>query len=315
MKRNAVQFQKGLSLNEFLQTYGDEDKCFDALFRLRWPDGFVCPSCGHDKSCHLNTRKLRQCYRCKRQTSVTAGTIFESSKLPLTVWFQAIYLLTQSKKGVSAMHLHRQLGISYNAAWRLKHKLMQVMLERDGQKRLSGRVQMDDAYLGGERSGGKRGRGAEGKTPFVAAVQTTEQVRPQRVKLSAVKGFRKSEIRKWAQRHLAAGTHAVSDGLRCFDAVAEAGCTHEAIVSGGGRAAVEKDEFYWVNTVLGNLKTALRSSCHSFDAKYAQRCLAEFEYRFNRRCRYRLADMVPRLAFVALRTPPMPERLLKHGLC
>ncbi len=87
----------------------------------------------------------------------------------------------------------------------------------------------------------------------------------------------------------------------------------DAAYLGGERAAVEKDEFYWVSTALGSLKTALRSSCHPFDAKYAQRCLAEFEYRFNRRCR--LADRVPRLAFVALRTPPMPERLLKHGLC
>ena len=76
---------------------------------------------------------------------------------------------------------------------------------------------------------------------------------------------------------------------------------------------MEKPEFYWVNTVLGNLKTALRSSCHSFDAKYAQRYLAEFEYRFNRR--YSMPDMIPRLAYVALRTPPLPERLLKHGLC
>jgi len=267
MRRNAVQFQKGLSLNEFMKKYGDEDQCFDELFKLRWPDGFVCPNCGHDKSCHLNTRKLRQCYRCKRQTSVIAGTIFESSKLPLTVWFQAIDLLRQSNKGVSAMHWHRQLGIAYNAAWRMKHKLMQAMLERDGQQRLSGLVQLDDAYLGGARSGGKRGRGAEGKTPFVAAVQTSEQGHPQRIKLSVVKGFRKSEIRKWAQQHLSDGTHAVSDGLRCFDGIAEAGCTHEAVISGGGRAAVEKDEFDWVNTVLGNLKTALRSSYHSFDAK------------------------------------------------
>ncbi len=211
------------------------------------------------------------------------------------------------------MHLHRQPGISCNAAWRMKHKLMQAMLERDGQKRLSGLVRMDDAYLGGVRAGGKRGRGTEGKMPFVAAVQTSGQGHPQRIKLSVVKGFRKSEIRKRAQRHLSDGTHAASDGLRRFDAVAEAGCTREAIAGGGGRAAVEKDEFYWVNTVLGNLKTALRSSYHSFDANCAQRHLAEFDCRFNRR--YRLADMVPRLAFVALRTPPMPERLLKHGLC
>lgn len=312
MKRNTVQFQKGLSLNEFMELFGDEEKCFQALFKWRWPNGFICPNCGHDKSCHLNTRKLRQCYRCHRQTSVIAGTIFDSSKLPLTIWFQAIYLITQTKKGVSAMQLHRQLGISYNAAWRMKHKLMQVMVERDEKRPLSGLVQMDDAYLGGERSGGKRGRGASGKTAFVAAVQTSEEGHPQRVKLSVVKGFRKSEIAQWATQHLSNGAHVVSDGLSCFDAVEQAGCTHEAVVTGGGRASVEKPQFYWVNTVLGNLKSALRSSYHSFDPKYAQRYLAEFEYRFNRR--YSLPDLIPRLAYVALRTPPMPERLLKHRL-
>ncbi len=93
--------------------------------------GFKCPSCGHDKSCQLSNRKMQQCHRCCCQTSVTAGTIFESTKLALTIWFQAIYLITQDKKGTSAMKLHRHLGISYNAAWRMKHKLMQVIMERD----------------------------------------------------------------------------------------------------------------------------------------------------------------------------------------
>jgi len=80
MRRNAVQFQKGLSLNEFMKKYGDEDQCFDELFKMRWPDGFVCPNCGHDKSCHLNTRKLRQCDRCKRQTSVIASWEFLTTR-------------------------------------------------------------------------------------------------------------------------------------------------------------------------------------------------------------------------------------------
>ena len=243
MKRNPVQFQKGLSLNAFLEHYGKEEKCFDALFKLRWPDGFICPNCSHDKSCHLNTRKLRQCYRCHRQTSIIAGTIFESSKLPLTIWFQAIYLLTQTKKGISAMQLHRQLGISYNAAWRMKHKLMQVMLKRGEKQRLSGLVQMDGAYLGSERSGGKRGRGASGKTPFVAAVQTNDEGRPQRIKFSVVRGFRKPDITRWAEQHLTAGSHVISDGLKCFDAVTQAGCVHEAVITGGGRTAVENRSF------------------------------------------------------------------------
>ena len=90
--RNPVQFQKGISLNEFLSFYGTEEQCFEALYRWRWPNGFVCPNCGHDRGCQLTTHKLQQCYRCHRQTSITAGTIFEATKLPLTVWFQGLYL-------------------------------------------------------------------------------------------------------------------------------------------------------------------------------------------------------------------------------
>ena len=96
MARNPVQFQKGISLNEFLSLYGTEDQCFDALYRWRWPNGFVCPHCGHDRGCQLNTHKLQQCNRCHHQTSITAGTIFDSTKLPLTVWFQAIYLIAMT---------------------------------------------------------------------------------------------------------------------------------------------------------------------------------------------------------------------------
>ncbi len=210
------------------------------------------------------------------------------------------------------MKLHRHLGISYNAAWRMKHKLMQVMQEREDNTRLSGFIELDDAYLGGERSGGKRGRGSAGKTPFVAAVETTDDHRPTRVKLSVVKGFRNHEIKAWSQKHLEQGSTVISDGLACFTAVTDAGCVHDRIVCGGGRASVEEPEFYWVNTVLGNLKSALRSSYHAFRPKYSQRYLAEFQYRFNRRVD--LCAMFAKLACAALQTPPMPERLLKIGL-
>ena len=205
----------------------------------------------------MTTHKLQQCYRCNRQTSITAGTIIEATKLPLTVWFQCVYFMTQDKKGASAMKLHRQLGISYNAAWRMRHKLMQVMMERDREHVLGGFIQLDDAYLGGERSGGKRGRGAPGKTPFVAAVETNEAGHPQRVKLTVVEGFRLTEIAAWAQQHLSPGTQVLSDGLSCFNGVTAAGCVHEPMVTGGGKAAVERPEFRWVNTILGNIKTAL----------------------------------------------------------
>ena len=181
MARNKVQFQKGLSEPEFERRYGAEEQCRDAVVASRWPNGFVCPQCGATEHCLVTSRDLYQCSACRRQTSPIAGTIFASTKLSLRLWFRAIYHLTQSKQGISSIELGRRLGVTQTTAWTIKHKLKQVMLERDAGKPLTGRVELDDAYLGGERSGGKRGRGAPGKTPFVAGVETTADGKPVRV--------------------------------------------------------------------------------------------------------------------------------------
>ncbi|MEJ1343134.1 MAG: IS1595 family transposase [Candidatus Sedimenticola sp. (ex Thyasira tokunagai)] len=309
MSKNQVQFQKGLSLITFLREYGAEEQCRSALYQWRWPNGFVCPECGHTECCEITSRQLSQCSRCHRQTSVISGTIFEATKLPLTTWFLGIYLLTQTKSGVSALGLRRQLGITYNAAWRMKHKLMQVMKERDDCQPLEGIIQMDDAYWGGERRGGKRGRGAPGKSPFVAAVATNEEGHPIAMRLTKVKGFRKKEITRWARKHLQASCVVISDGLNCFSGVEDAGCEHEAIVTGGGPASVNLEAFTWINTMIGNVKNSIHGSYHAINEKHLPRYLAEFCYRFNRR--FKLEDMIPRLGYVAVRTPPMPAKLLK----
>ena len=125
MPRSPVQFQKGQSLAEFTDRYGSEEQCRAALFQARWPQGFECPECGRKRCCRLRCRNVFQCTRCRHQVSLTAGTVFANTKLPLRRWFLAMYLLTQSKNGLSAMALGRQLGVSYNTAWSLKHKLMQ----------------------------------------------------------------------------------------------------------------------------------------------------------------------------------------------
>ena len=213
MARNRVQFQKGLSEVRFAERYGSEDRCREAVFGWRWPHGFVCPGCGGQNHCVIKTRALYQCTSCRRQTSLIAGTIFASTKVPLRTWFRAMYHLTQSKGGISSLELGRRLGVTQNTAWKLKHKLMQVMMERDAGKRLTGRVEIDDAYLGGERSGGKRGRGAPGKTPIIAAVETTPEGRPVRLKLRRVNGFRRKEVEKLARRSLDPSSTVVSDGL------------------------------------------------------------------------------------------------------
>jgi hypothetical protein len=149
---------------------------------------------------------------------------------------------------------------------------------------------MDDAYIGGER-GGKRGRGSQNKIPFIAAVEIRDG-KPMRMHLRRVKGFRKSEIARYAKRSLSAGRLVVSDGLSCFQGVTDAGCLHEPILVGRGRQAAQPPAFKWVNTVLGNVKSALRSTFHAVREKHVPRYLAEFEYRFNRR--FDLPSMIPR---------------------
>jgi len=304
-----VQFQKGLSLPDFIKDYGTESQCADALYKWRWPEGFRCPACGSSWYTQVKTRKLYQCSSCHHQTSLIAGTIFEQTKLPLTTWFLAIYLITQAKTGLSALALKRQLGVSYNTAWGMKQKIMQVMKERDDQKPLSGVIQLDDVYWGGERRGGKRGRGSANKTPFVAAVALNEKGHPISMNMNVVKGFTLSEIARWAKGHLQPDSLVVSDGLACFSAVLDAKCHHDSIVTGGGAHSVTREEFTWVNTMIGNVKRSINGTYHAISAKHLPRYLAEFCYRFNRR--FQLENMLPRFAYVAVRTPPMPARMLK----
>jgi transposase-like protein len=177
MSRNLVQFQKGMSDADFDRWYGTEEQCRKALFTWRWPKGFICPVCGAGKHSVIGTRVLYQCSACRSQVSLTAGTVFHSTKLPLQTWFRAMYHITQSRGGISSLELARRLGVTQNTAWKISHKLMQVMHEREAKKPLKGRVEMDDAYIGGKREG-KRGRGAAGKVPFVAAVETTDAGKP-----------------------------------------------------------------------------------------------------------------------------------------
>lgn len=309
MARNKVQFQRGLSDVEFDRLYGTEEKCRDALFSWRWPEGFECPACGGFAHCELERRSLWQCNACRTQTSLTAGTLFASTKLDLAVWFRAMFHMTQTKQGISALELMRRIDVSYNTAWKIHHKLKQAMLERELVRPLEGRIEMDDAYLGGERSGGKRGRGSPGKTPFVAAVETTADGKPHRLKLVRVRRFTKKNIKKVTSRIVKRGSPVVTDGLGCFNGVAEAGCTHQPIVTGSGRKAARHPSFKAINTVLGNIKTAIVATFRAGAQKHAPRRLAEFAYRFNRR--YDLPSMIPRLGWIAARTPPMPYRLLK----
>ena len=303
--------------------------------------------------------------RC-RQVRVEAVQAFDGGgladlprELPLTLWFAAIHLIVTAKNGISSVELGRRLGVKQPTAWAVKHKIMAVMARREGGTALTGRVEMDDAYLGGVRSGGKRGRGAAGKTPFVAAVSTSPEGRPRKLKLalvtdglgcwsaleeaacshqairtgsdrqaarmasfkwvntmlgnikSAVKGFRKREIARGAKHWLAPGAAVVTDGLGCWSALEEAACSHQAIRTGSDRQAARMASFKWVNTMLGNIKSAITGTYRKLGPDHAGRYLASFAWRYNRR--YQLQTMIPRFVHSAARTQPILYRLLIAG--
>src|SRR4029453_13856057 len=284
MAMNRGEFQRGLSMAKFMDQYGSEEQCEAALIASRWPQGFACPACGGPASCSFRRqgRLDCQCASCRHQCSVISGTIFESTKLAPTRWFLAMHLLTQAKNNVSALELMRHIGVSYPTAWLVKHKLMEVMRLREDTRRLTGRVEIDDAYLGGEHSGGKTGRGSENKVPFIAAVQTTESGQPV-LACFAQAPFTKEAVEDFAAKSLVRPLTVVSDGLGCFTAAERAG-VHQRFVTGGGKASVKLPQFQAVNTVLSNLKTAMTGTYHAVKfEEYAHRYLAEVRYRFNRR--------------------------------
>ena len=139
---------RGLSGAQFREAYGTEEQCRAVVEKLRWPTGFACPLCGGAEGKWLSTRPEVQCRACRHQVSLTAGTVFHATKLPLTAWFLAMWLAAFAKNGISSVELGRRLGVKQTNAWSLKQKIMAVMTAREDAKRLDGRVEMDDVYLG-----------------------------------------------------------------------------------------------------------------------------------------------------------------------
>ena len=253
MAKNVVQFQKGLSEAAFRSQYGSEDQCRAAVFRGAGRGASSAPA-AVEPTVVLRTRPLAV-HDLPPADVVDRRHDLSATKVPLRTWFAAIYHLTQSKDGISSLELGRRLGVTQNTAWKIKHKLMQVMMERDPDKRLTGeRIEIDDAYLGGERSGGKRGRGAPARRPLSRPWKPPPRASrcasscagsPASAGLDQELGGAPSASRRAGRQRW---PHA-------FRGVADAGCSHQPIRTGSGRKAVRTPAFKWVNTVLGNIKT------------------------------------------------------------
>jgi transposase-like protein len=311
MARSSIHFQKGLSLPSFQRLYGTEEQCEAALEKARWPDGFRWPRCNGHEHGRVYGRRLKRypCRNCGHQTTLTVGTIMQGTKLPLTTWFLAFYLIGQANTGMSSLELSRHLGVKYDTSWLLHNKILRAMADREEHYLLRGKIQIDCAYLGGELPGGKAGRGSENKIPIVAAVSLNEAWHPILVRITAVSGFSSEAIGAWAREHLAAGSQVLSDGLARFRAVTTAGCSHQAIVTGGKHPS-DLPQFRWINTLLCNLKTSFNGTFHAFNFdKYARWYLGGYCFRFNRR--FSMAAMTERIANAVCCCMPCTERVLR----
>jgi len=308
-----VIISKGLTDAEFERRYGTEELCEAALFAAKWPGGFVCPHCKVVRGYWTRPNRNMRCAECRHDTSLLAGTIFQDAKLPLTLWFRAMHLVTATKQGVSAMEIARRLGISYNSAWLMRRKIREAMREDERDSGIGGgggsgcdRVELDDAYLGGERNGGGCGRGSPAKIPFVAAVEVLTGGAMGRIRLQVVSGFRTEQIEAFRDAFVRPGTICRSDGLACFRGLADAGngIVHIPTVSRTRRPNPGRMSVFWsVNTALSNLKTALAATHKSVGVRHAPTALAAFQWIFNRR--RELDRIVANLASALVRTAPL----------
>ena len=266
---------KQISIKTHMERFATEELCREYLAKVRWPEGFVCPKCGGRRYCKLSNG-LYQCSNCRRQTSVTAGTFMHRSHVPLTKWFLALYLVTQDKRGISAMQLAFSVSVNYKTAWLMLRRIRAAMGKRDGMHLLGGIVEFDDTYIGSTTTGKKRGRGTEKAKVFVA-LSLNEKGKPEYLKMrvtdniqgDSVKAFAKGAIRSDAMI-LSDGYVSYIPGLKDFNHQPEIYDSDSRILR-------------WLHTIISNAKAFIQGTYHGLPQKYLQSYLDEFCYRFSRR--------------------------------
>ncbi len=273
------------SVGEFLSWFGTDADCRDYLAWLRWPGGFVCDECGHVGGWEMADGRWR-CPRCSHRTSVTAGTIFDKTRTPLTVWFQAVWSFATAKDGISALGLQRTLQIgSYQTAWAMLHRLRSVLI-RPGRELLSGRVEMDETYIGGEEAGLAGGR-AKGKKSLVAvAVELAEPMGFGRCRMQVIPDASGQTLHAFVADNVATGSTVITDGWTGCLGIDKRGYTHDrrsqrAAKAAGedvGRAAARRAP----RRVAGQAVAAVHPSGRGRGRAFGL-VLQEFCFRFNRR--------------------------------
>ena len=292
------------TLTEFEARFSTDEACRLYLRQLRWPDGFVCPGCGGRESWGMN-RKLWLCRRCRRQVSVTAGTVFQSSHLPLTLWFRAMWYVTSQKNGASALGIQRILGLgSYETAWTWLHKLRRAMI-RPGRERLHGLVEVDETYLGGLEEG-QRGRPSQGKKALIAIAAEEVGRGIGRVRLRWIRDASAASLSAFVRDAVEAGSQVRTDGWPGYDGLAARGYRHKVSVIAGSKKRADQllPHVHRVASLLKRwlLGTHQGAVSHSHLDYY----LDEFTFRFNRRTSGSRGKLFYRLVQQAVQAAPQP---------
>ena len=282
--------RKGMmTIQRFRRLFGEEERCWEHLTRLRWPKGFVCPRCGGGSRGYMKAKRVHECRGCGYQGSVTAGTIFHKTRVPLSDWFWATYRLSQGKKGVSALQLSKEIGVSYPTAWLLAHKIRKAMADREEGRKLRGLVEVDEGYVGGkERGSGRIGRFTQNKSIVAVGVEHAGEGRPGRLPipgrlaLAVLPDVTTASVHGFVDSRVKRGSALWTDKFASYGGLSWRGYPHAAIPLGEDRALVRRF-FPWVHIVLSNLKRFLLGTHHKPEAKHLPRYVAEFAYRFNRR--------------------------------
>lgn len=291
---------------EFREWFATEEACRDYLTKLRWPDGFVCPRCQATKGWTMQ-RRLYWCHACDYQVSVTAGTLFNDTHKPLRLWFEAMWYVTNQKLGVSALGLQRVLGLgSYHTAWNWLHKLRRAMV-RPGRDRLSGVIEVDEIFIGGERPG-KRGRGAKGKTLVVLAVQEAPKGIG-RIRMQPVADAAGESLEPAVWEMVEPGSVVRTDGWRGYNGLAELGYAHKVIRK---TPDLGDNVLPLVNRVASLLKRWLLGTHQgAVEPSHLAFYLDEYTFRFNRRTSNSRGLLFYRLIKQAIDVGPVLETQLK----
>jgi transposase-like protein len=297
----------------FLERFGTDEQCRAYLVRARWPEGFRCSACGHDRAWAHKARLIDECAACGKQHSLLAGTIFEQTKTGLARWFLAIYLVTSSKGGISAMELKRQMGFgSYQTAWSWLHKIRKAMVAPH-RTPLRARVEADETYVGGPRPG-QPGRGAGGKIKVAGAVEAGRgQARGRRLgrlRLAVVPDVSARSLEGFLAAAVARPATVATDGWSAYGGLAAKGYAHEPLnlAASWGDAALRLPA---IHLVFGLTKRWLLGTHHgAVSAKHLPAYLDEFVFRFNRRTAKSTSHRFARVIEHAVQIRPTPYRVL-----